>query len=319
MKLKLENGLEVDDPDSILKEQANFFKTLYLSNNDDVDNPAYDVFSKVILSLRFVRKMQICVKVASRKKNATRPSLIWKIVNPRVQMVSPQNSIKFFWKDIADDVIASINYAFDKGALLISQKRGIITLLPKKGKPSDRLNNLRPISLLNTDYKIASKALAKRLEKVFPNIIRENQTGYIKKYIYIGENIRLIKDVMAFAKLNKLPGVAIFVDFKKAFDSIEWDYLAKVLNVFNFKEDFKRWVRILYADISSCVINDGFASPFFKLNRGVRQGCPLSGLLFVFGIDLLNLAILANHNIKGIKVGIEEVKITLYADDTPYF
>ena len=124
---------------------------------------------------------------------------------------------------------------------------------------------------------------------------------------------------MAFAKLNKLPGVAIFVDFKKAFDSIEWDYLAKVLNVFNFKEDFKRWVRILYADISSCVINDGFASPFFKLNRGVRQGCPLSGLLFVLGIELLNLAILANHNIKEIKVGIEEVKITLYADDTTLF
>ena len=70
---------------------------------------------------------------------------------------------------------------------------------------------------------------------------------------------------MAFAKLNKLPGIVIFVDFKKAFDSIEWDYLAKVQNVFNLKEDFKRWVRILYADISSCVINDGFASPFFKL------------------------------------------------------
>ena len=91
-------------------------------------------------------------------KEECNKALAWKIVNPRVQMVSPQNSIKIFWKDIADDVIASINYAFDKGALLISQKRGIITLLPKKGKPSDRLNNLRPISLLNTDYKTASKA-----------------------------------------------------------------------------------------------------------------------------------------------------------------
>ena len=124
---------------------------------------------------------------------------------------------------------------------------------------------------------------------------------------------------MAFAKLNKLPGVAIFVDFKKAFDSIAWDYLAKELKVFNFKEDFKKRVRILYADISSCIINNGFASPFLKLNRGVRQGCPLSGLLFVLGIELLNLAILANRNIKGIKVGIEEVKITLYADDTNLF
>ena len=95
---------------------------------------------------------------------------------------------------------------------------------------------------------------------------------------------------------KKLPGIAVFVDFKKAFDSIALDYLAKVLNVVNFKKDFKRWVRILYTDISSCVINDGFASPFFTLNRGVQQGCPLSGLLFVLGIELLNLAILANQN-----------------------
>ena len=117
---------------------------------------------------------------------------------------------------------------------------------------------------------------------------------------------------MDFTKSKKLPGIVVFVDFKKAFDSIEWDYLVKVLNVFNFKEDFKRWVRILYNDISSCVINDGFASPFFTLNRGVRQGCPLSGLLFVLGIELLNLAILANDNVKGIKIGDEEVKITFY-------
>ena len=68
---------------------------------------------------------------------------------------------------------------------------------------------------------------------------------------------------MDFKKSKKLPGIAVFVDFKKAFESIEWDYLVKVLNVFNFKEDFKRWVRILFTDISSCVINDCFVSPFF--------------------------------------------------------
>ena len=89
--------------------------------------------------------------------------------------------------------------------------------------------------------------------------------------------------------------------------------------MFNFKEDFKRWVKIFYTDISSCVTNNGFASPFFNLNRGVRQGCPLSGLLFVLGKELLNLAIQTNSNIKGIKVSDEEVKNTLYADDTTLF
>lgn len=94
---------------------------------------------------------------------------------------------KFFWKEIGNDVVASINYVFDKGELSICQKRGIITLLPKENKPNNILNNFHPISLLNTDYKIATKALAKRLEKNLPQIINADQTGYIKKR-YVGEN-----------------------------------------------------------------------------------------------------------------------------------
>ena len=163
MKLKLENGLEVDDPDSILKEQANFFKTLYLSNNDDVDNPVYDVFFKndLISPLR-EENANLCEGRISKEEFSKALADVENRKSPGSDGFTPE-FYKFFWKDIVDDVVASINYAFDKGALSISQKRGIIILLPKKGKPSDRLNNLRTISLLNTDYKIASKALAKRL------------------------------------------------------------------------------------------------------------------------------------------------------------
>ena len=193
--------------------------------------------------------------------------------------------LRRFWEEIGDDVVQSINSAFDKGELSICQKRGIITLLPKKDKPTDVLNNLRPVTLLNVDYKIATKVIANRLAKVLPDITCLNQTGYVKNR-YIGENVRLIADI---------------------------------IDVFNFKEDFKRWVKVFYTDISSCVTNNGFASPFFNLNRGVRQGCPLSGLLFVLGIELLNLELQTNSNIKGIKVGDEEIKNTLYADDTALF
>ena len=91
---------------------------------------------------------------------------------------------------------------------------------------------------------------------------------------------------------------------------VKYKYLHKVLDVFNFKQDFKRWLKVFYTDISSYVTNNGFASPCFNLERGVRQGCPLSGLLFVLGIELLNLAIQRNSNIKGIKVGEEEIKNT---------
>ena len=159
---------------------------------------------------------------------------------------------KRFWEEIGDDVVQSINSAFDKGELSICQKRGIITLLPKKDKPTDVLNNLRPVNLLNVDYKIATKVIANRLAKVLPDIICPNQTGYVKNR-YIGENVRLIADIIDYTKTKEIQGVTLFLDFKKAFDSIEWDYLSTVLDVFNFKEDFKRWVKVFYTDISSCV------------------------------------------------------------------
>ena len=85
----------------------------------------------------------------------------------------------FVWNDLSENLILGLKYAFEKGKLSICQKRGLISLLPKENKPTNNLNNLRPISLLYTDYKIAAKVLAKRLEKVLPFIINQNQGGYI--------------------------------------------------------------------------------------------------------------------------------------------
>ena len=179
----------------------------------------------------------------------------------------------FFWPDISKEMTDSFNYAFQPGTRSITQRRGVMSLIPKKNKDKTSLENLRPISLLNVDYKILTKTIAKRIEKVLPNIINVDQTGYVKGR-YIGENIRLIQDVLHFTNLTKQKGIAIFLDFKKAFDSIEWPYLYAALEIFNFGPDILSWIKIFYSDVSSCVINNGHASTFFPLQRGVRQGCP---------------------------------------------
>ena len=225
---------------------------------------------------------------------------------------------KIFWEDIKQDVVASINYGFHKGQLSICQRRGIITLVPKKDKPTNLLSNLRPISLLNTDYKIATKAIAKRLEAILPHVINSDQTGYIKGR-YIGENVRLISDIISYTATQNLPGLPVFLDFEKAFDSIEWNFLFKVLEKLNFGPDFKHWVQTFYSNTTSCVTSNGFASEFFNLERGVRQGCPLSGMLFVLGIEILALAIKQKSKIEGITLGSREIKLTQYADDTTVF
>ena len=205
---------------------------------------------------------------------------------------------KFFWDYVKQNVIASINYGLEKRQLSICQRRGIITLVPKKDKPSNFLGNLRPISLLNTDYKIAMKAIAKRLEAVLPLLINADQTGFIKGR-YISENVRLISDIISYTAAKNLPGLAVFLDFEKAFDSIEWNFLFKVFDKLNFGPDFKNWIQTFYCNTTSCVTNNGYASDFFNLERGVRQSCPLSGTLFVLGIEILAVAIKKNPKIEG--------------------
>ena len=172
--------------------------------------------------------------------------------------------------------------------------------MPKKRKNKLYLENWRPISLLNIDYKIITKTIASRISNVLPFLIHDDQTGYVKAR-YIGQNIRLIQDIMKITSVENIPGMAIFIDFKKAFDSVDWEFLAKVLETFSFGPQIRNWIRTFYTDITSCVINNGHASEFFSLQRGVRQGCPLSGILFALCAEILANAV-KNNNIRGIQI-----------------
>ena len=154
------------------------------------------------------------------------------------------NFTVFFWNAIGQITVDSLNYAFKNGDMSISQNRGIISLVPKKDREKKYLKYWRPISLLNNDYKIVTKALALRLEKVLPTIISPNQTGYVKGR-YIGESIRIITDMMSFTKKKNIPGLAVSLDFEKAFDSIEWCYLQKCLEAFNFCPQLRQWITLV--------------------------------------------------------------------------
>ena len=134
---------------------------------------------------------------------------------------------------------------------------------------------------------------------------------------FIGETVRSIFDLMEFSLKENIPGLMIFIDFHKALDSLEWSFLFSCLEAFGFGSEFIWWVRTLYHNIESCVINNnGLATDFFSLERGVRQGNLLSPYLFVVAVETLALAIRQNPQIIGIKIGGEETKLLQYADDT---
>ena len=181
------------------------------------------------------------------------------------------------------------------------------------------LKNWHPIALLNTDYKIIAKLLAKRLQAVLPLIISDDQSGYLEGR-NISNNLRNILDIIDFTKTYNLNGMIIFVDFEKAFDTVCWDFLQRCLEVFNFGPFFRHCVRTLYiTNISTCVTNNGHSSSFFNPERGIRQGCPLSALLFLLVVEVLSTTIKKDQNVKGINIGNKQFKITQLADDTTLF
>lgn len=309
------NGHEITEPDKILKELHGFYERLYTSREPNLDCEEFEN----LLNSRGIPQLsesdqKACDKILTSDE-------CFKAVSEMSLGKSPGTDglttdfYKRLWYLVGPSLVESLNYSLQKGELSQSQRQGIITLLHKKGKDPTLIKNLRPVSLTNVDYKILTKALAKRTKDILPKIIHEDQSGFIKGR-YIGENIRQIDDLIYTLTKQNITGIILMLDFEKAFDSIEWEYMNAILMKFNFGVIFRKWVKICYTNIKSTILNNGFSSGWFMISRGVRQGCPLSTVLFVICVELLAILIRNNKDIKGIKVGDTELKISLFADDT---
>ena len=122
---------------------------------------------------------------------------------------------------------------------------------------------------------------------------------------------------MSYTESNNISGIFLFVNFEKAFDSLEWDFLHRALKAFNFGPAIRKWITILYNDVESGVMNGGYMTNYFKTSRGVRQGCPLSPFLFILSVELLALKLRCIPECKGISLpDSQEVKLSQFADDT---
>ena len=222
-----------------------------------------------------------------------------------------------FWNVLSEPLFRCLCSSITNGKLHPSARRGIINLIPKKGKSGLQVKDWRPISLLNYDFKLYAKAIANRLE-VATDLIGKQQNGFIKDRS-MTTNILHTVEILGYLDRSNKPGIVAVIDFEKCFDRIDHQSIKKVFKYFNFGEHFLEMLMLLYNDLELCTINNGYLSEFFQKGRGINQGCPASPLVYSYCGEILNHLITANDNIKGIPYQALKNLLSQFADDTCAF
>ena len=314
-KLITDSGQVLDSQKEILHEIRNYYTKLYSSRDEELE----DINLNELLGNTECYKLNDIEK--QKLESPITKSEILTVLKGTKSNKSPGTSgfsfefFKVFWKDLGTYIFRSFTHSYKVGELSNSQKLGIISILPKGNKSREYIKNWRPISLLNSTYKLFSGIIAHRLKSVLVNFIHENQKGFLPGR-FIGENSRLLYDIMHVTEEENIPGLLLLLDFEKAFDSISWKFIYKVLNFFNFGQNFIKLIQTILNDPKLCVIQNGIFSDFFNIGRGCRQGDPASSYIFLLCVEILGIMIRKNKNIKGIVFKNNEYKLLQYADDT---
>lgn len=316
--LKDQQGISQTTQVEIMKVATAFYEELYGPVEEDEENEEAreEIFDKIRLrvSEEERRDMDEEIKVEEVRGAIAR---LGREKSPGPDGL-PAEFYQAFKVELAPLLVKVFERIEDEEELPASFRKGIISVLYKKGDEED-IKNYRPITLLNVDYKILTKILAERLAKVLPSIIEQDQK--LVKGRYIHENTRMMLDVVFYLKEFKKKGGIVLLDQEKAFDRVSWSYLKGIVKTFGFGGGFRRWIDILYSDAESSLKINNFVGEGFAIRRGVRQGDPLSALLYVMAIEGFACLIRKRRNFEGIDLPEErrKLKIMLYADDSALF
>ena len=319
-KILTPDGQLVYGTQNVQKEQVNFYKDLFSSQRTSpnksffLSNPDPQLSQQSQQNLeRLITKDEIAnaIKKMPNNKSPGEDGIIIEFY-------------KMFWDLIGDDIHEVFLFGLENEELSYSQYLAVIVLLYKKGA-RENIKNWRPISLLNVDYKILSKVLAERLKEVLPEIIHQDQKGCVKGR-FIGDNIRLLEDIIFEIENNGLDSIILLQDQEKAFDRVEWEWLFATLKYFGFGETFIGWLMTLYKNSQSSIITNGHQSAYFDITRGIRQGDSLSALLYIIQLEPLAQKIRKSTSFDGIKIKLNqmnnyelELKGCQYVDDCNTF
>ena len=219
---------------------------------------------------------------------------------------------KTYWHLIKDNYLNYINAA-KQSSFGEYRNTSVTTIIYKHKGEIYILSNYRPISLINVDLKILTKTLTNRLKPILPTIIHRSQTAVHGRKI--DHTVHMLRDLIDLVDKEDSQAAFIFLDQEKAFDRVDHQFLFKTMEAFGIGEEFIAWIKVLYSNATTKIKINGYLSASIPLKRGVRQGCPLSALLYVLVIEVLGLQFRKNPNIVGFKVQGEKIISLHYADD----
>uniref|UniRef100_A0A3B3HAI8 Reverse transcriptase domain-containing protein n=1 Tax=Oryzias latipes TaxID=8090 RepID=A0A3B3HAI8_ORYLA len=310
-------GNATHDPAAINSVFKNFYQSLYSSQINPSDND----INSFLNSIDLPRPTE--EQITALESPFTKEELHKALTNMPSKKAPgpdgfPAEFYKEFWQILAPIFLRMTIEIKDNNYLPPNMNSANIILLLKPGKDPTSPSSYRPISLINADLKIICKALAGRLEKVVPSLIHPDQTGFINGR-HSSTNMRRLINLIDYTTINNREATILSLDAEKAFDRVNWKFLIATLNKFGFGKSFINWIKILYASPNARIRTNDQTSPSFNLQRGTRQGCPLSPSLFALFIEPLAAAIRQSRDIEGIQTKNLEHKISLYADDVLLF
>jgi hypothetical protein len=235
----------------------------------------------------------------------------------------PSGLYKYMSSIFAQKFTDLINETRRSGKLPKHFLEGDITMMYKNKGDREDPRHYRPITLLNSDYKVFTRVLARRMMKVVHEFVSECQKGFVPD-TFIAEATMLTKMIEAYINDDEdgRQGVILFLDMEKAFDRVSYDFTLRGLKALGFGKHFRKWIGMMY-DVKNApkrrMYINGYYSSWFRIQSGVAQGCPLSPLLFLVCAQALKISIEMEKGLKGIKIGEQTYKISQFADDTTLF
>eukprot|EP00253_Pinus_taeda_P034931 PITA_34931 len=231
-------------------------------------------------------------------------------------------SVRFLltcWSTIKKDLLRMVRKSQNCAKLGGGINSAFLALIPKEKGASD-FSRFRPISLCNSSYKLVSKIIANRLKNILTDIIPENQGGFIKGRKIL-DNIVLVQEAVHPSCQRNEKGIVIKLDLTNAFDRVRHDFLFVVMKKLGFSTVFINWVKVCIASPWIAPLVNGRSTDFFQASRGLRQGCPLSPLLYVVQASVLSFQLdhnQQNQTLPGLRTThkAKDINHAQFADDT---